>query len=92
MHCCRPKAVLAEHGHRITLPAKTPKTYLPYGEGQPTELYADIRLCVDGASSDLVLRCTLKRSKPQLRPPLELAAFRGTGLPVGVALVVAGLG
>lgn len=52
-------AVLAELGHRITLPAKAPKTYLTRGEGQPSELYADIRLCLDGAASDLVLRCTL---------------------------------
>ena len=52
-------AVLAEHGQRITLPPEGPKTYLTRGEGQPTELYADIRLCVDGTPSDLVLRCTL---------------------------------
>jgi hypothetical protein len=52
-------AVLAEHGQRITLPPKDPKTYLTPGEGKPAELYADIRLCVDGAPSDLVLRCTL---------------------------------
>jgi hypothetical protein len=51
--------VLAEHGQRITLPRKAPKTYLTLGEGNPAELYADIRLCVDEAPSDLVLRCTL---------------------------------
>jgi hypothetical protein len=52
-------AVLAEHGQRITLPHKASKTYLTPGEGEPAELYADIRLCVDGAPSDLYLRCTL---------------------------------
>ncbi|RZK15126.1 MAG: hypothetical protein EOO56_23525 [Hymenobacter sp.] len=52
-------AVLAEHGQRITLSSKAPKTYLTLGEGEPAELYADIRLCVDEALSDLVLRCTL---------------------------------
>jgi len=52
-------AVLAEHGQRFTLPPKVPKTYLTRGKGEPTELYADIRLCVDGAPSELVLRCTL---------------------------------
>jgi hypothetical protein len=52
-------AVLAEHGQRITLPLKDSKTYLTRGEGEPAELYADIRLWVDGAPSDLVLRCTL---------------------------------
>jgi len=52
-------AVLVEHGQRFTLPAKAPKTYLTHGEGEPAKLYADIRLCVDGAPSDLVLRCTL---------------------------------
>jgi hypothetical protein len=52
-------AVLAEHGQRITLPRKAPTTYLTLGEGAPAELLADIRLCVDGAPSDLVLRCTL---------------------------------
>jgi hypothetical protein len=52
-------AVLAEHGQRITLPRKAPKTYLTLGEGDPAELYADIRLCVDEAPSDLFLRCTL---------------------------------
>ena len=52
-------AVLAEHGQRFTLPTKPPKTYLTYGEGEPAELYADIRLCIDGAPSELVLRCTL---------------------------------
>ncbi|MDF7815692.1 hypothetical protein [Hymenobacter sp. YC55] len=52
-------AVLAEHGQHITLPPKGPQTYLTLGEGEPAELYADIRLCVDGAPSDLVLRCTL---------------------------------
>lgn len=51
--------VLAEHGQRITLPAKLPKPYLTHGEGTPAELYADIRLWVDEAPSDLVLRCTL---------------------------------
>ena len=53
------RAVLAEHGQRITLPRKAPKTYLTIGEGSPAELLADIRLCVDGVPSDLVLRCTL---------------------------------
>lgn len=52
-------AVLAEHGQRFTLPRKAPKTYLTLGEGEPAELLADIRLCVDEAPSDLVLRCTL---------------------------------
>jgi hypothetical protein len=52
-------AVLAEHGQRITLPNKAPKAYLTLGEGEPAELHADIRLCVDEAPSDLVLRCTL---------------------------------
>ena len=52
-------AALAEYGQRITLPLKAPKTYLTFGEGEPAELYADIRLCVDEAPSDLVLRCTL---------------------------------
>ena len=52
-------AVLAEHGQRFTLPAKAPKTYLTRGKEEPAELYADIRLCVDGAPSDLVLRCTI---------------------------------
>jgi hypothetical protein len=52
-------AVLAEHGQRFTLPTKAPKTYLTRGEGEPAELYADIRMCVDGAPSELVLRCTL---------------------------------
>jgi hypothetical protein len=52
-------AVLAEHGQCFTLPTKAPKTYLTHGEGEPAELYADIRLCIDGAPSDLVLRCTL---------------------------------
>lgn len=52
-------AVLAEYGQCFTLPPKHPKTYLTTGEGEPAELYADIRLCVDGAPSDLVLRCTL---------------------------------
>ncbi|MGY3088680.1 hypothetical protein ACVWYF_001720 [Hymenobacter sp. UYAg731] len=51
--------VLAEHGQRITLPHKVPKAYLTLGEGKHAELFADIRLCVDGAPSDLVLRCTL---------------------------------
>ncbi|WP_449404419.1 DUF7668 domain-containing protein [Hymenobacter terrestris] len=51
--------VLAEHGQRISLPPKAPKAYLTYSDGQPSELYADIRLCVDGAPSDLVLRCVL---------------------------------
>jgi hypothetical protein len=46
-------AVLAEHGQRITLSPKAPKTYLTIGEGEPAELYADIRLCVDEAPSDL---------------------------------------
>jgi hypothetical protein len=52
-------AVLAEHGQRITFPRKAPKTYLTRGEGASAELHADIRLCVDEAPSDLVLRCTL---------------------------------
>lgn len=52
-------AVLAEHGQRITLPPKAPKTYLTPGEGLLPELYADIRMYVDGAPSELVLRCTL---------------------------------
>jgi hypothetical protein len=52
-------AVLAEHGQRFTLPRKAPKTYLTLGEGKPAELYVDIRLCVDEAPSDLILRCTL---------------------------------
>lgn len=52
-------AVLAEHGQRITLPRKSLKTYLTLGEGEPAALHADIRLCVDGAPSDLILRCNL---------------------------------
>jgi hypothetical protein len=52
-------AVLAEHGQRITLPRNAPTTYLTRSAGAPAELLADIRLCVDGAPSDLVLRCTL---------------------------------
>jgi len=52
-------AVLAEHGQGFTLPAKAPKAYLTRGEGEPAELFADIRMCVDGAASELVLRCTL---------------------------------
>lgn len=52
-------AVLVEHGQRFTLPTKAPKTYLTRGKGEPTELYADIRMCVDGYPSELVLRCTL---------------------------------
>jgi hypothetical protein len=52
-------AVLAEHGQRVTLSPKPPKTYLTLGEGKPAELYADIRLCIDETPSDLILRCTL---------------------------------
>ena len=52
-------AVLAEHGQRFTFPLTAPKTYLTRRAGAPAELLADIRLCVDEAPSDLVLRCTL---------------------------------
>jgi len=52
-------AVLAEHGQRITLSPTVPTTYLTLGDTEPAELYADIRLCVDEAPSDLILRCTL---------------------------------
>lgn len=52
-------SVLAEHGQRFTLPATAPKTYLTRGEEEPAELYADIRMDVDGAPSELILRCTL---------------------------------
>lgn len=53
------RTVLAEYGQRITISPKAPKTYLTRAEVKPAELYADIRLCVDEAPSDLVLRCTL---------------------------------
>jgi hypothetical protein len=53
------QAVLAEHGQRITVSPNAPKAYLTLGEGEPAELHADIRLCVDEGPSDLVLRCTL---------------------------------
>jgi hypothetical protein len=53
------RAVLAEHGHQITLAPKRPTTYLTRGDATPAELYADICLYVDEAPSALILRCTL---------------------------------
>jgi hypothetical protein len=51
-------AVLAEYGQHITSTSNASKNYPTLGQWEPSELYTDIRLCVDAAPSDLVLRCT----------------------------------